>query len=243
MKIHVRENWYRDVWLLAITGLLAAALFAFQHTLDQQKHLTHETRGIVRENRELAAANRQTSLAACANIRAVAAIAADTLKVQIHTNKSLIPRANIPGISHAELVKLSRDNERRERRHLHELRTVAHASCIHVAPTPGEEHLGRLKIESKHGATSTTPGAGSRPTGTTSSPVRGHRPTARTPSRAPQRTAPGREPAPAAPIAPPTITPPVAGGSTTPSRPPESKREGPLGLPCVEVLGHEVACH
>lgn len=41
-KIHIRENWYRDVWLLIISGVVALALIKALNTADRAKTLVQD---------------------------------------------------------------------------------------------------------------------------------------------------------------------------------------------------------
>jgi len=65
----------------------------------------------------------------CQVISVVAAIGADTVAHNVQANKVILPRIDFPGLSHAELVKLSAENTAREQRNQRKLEAVAKATC------------------------------------------------------------------------------------------------------------------
>lgn len=52
-KIHLRENWYRDVWLIIITALLATALASFESNQNDIEDQQEDTAAVVKSNRTL----------------------------------------------------------------------------------------------------------------------------------------------------------------------------------------------
>lgn len=101
---HPRRNTFRTFVVLAIAVAIALSGLAWSNSETQHHH-------------------------ACQSISVVAKIGADTLSHNIETNKILLPRITIPGVSRAELAKLSAENLEREKHHQKELETVAGESC------------------------------------------------------------------------------------------------------------------
>lgn len=224
----------------------------------------------------------------CRDVAAIAGINADSLKAQIKTNRAVLPKLSFPGISHAELEGLVKAGEKREKRHLAVLRSVAHEACKSLPPGVGSEaadlqsktsatkaHASapRASLSAALGITSVSSG-GITSTRPIQSPapkskgrvVRGPRgprgrrgpsgETLPTGSTVPSSTPLNPASAPTASVAPGTSTQPAPTTTTAPSTPerqpePEPKQEpkqerpkaGPLGLPCIELLGTPILCH
>lgn len=66
---------------------------------------------------------------ACNATRVVAAIGSDTLNTQIQNSRALLPKISFPGLSHQELVALTTQKERAEKKHLLQLEQLARESC------------------------------------------------------------------------------------------------------------------
>ena len=52
-KIRLRENWYRDVWLFAISAIVLYVVVAQQHNTSEATKLGKETASLAIANREL----------------------------------------------------------------------------------------------------------------------------------------------------------------------------------------------
>ncbi len=102
----------RDVFLiLSMIAMLTLAGFSFAKSETQSARLGHQV------------------VVVCQEHQALAQIAKETAQTQVQNSKILLPKINLPGLSHQRLVELTKQKELTELRNLGKLEAIARKTC------------------------------------------------------------------------------------------------------------------